>query len=110
MKKQSVLFPEPSPTTDTISVHGSLDTPLGKIVTVQDAINLLLQAPDKSAPLSINSTSFFSKLSLAPSDNSINAVSYGYPKTTTPRQYYRTDTGGSFDAVQLESIINGHSR
>ena len=117
MDNTSILFPEPSPTTDAISVHGSLNTPLGKVITVQDAINLLLQAPDKSAPLTIDSSQFYSGLSITCTDNCIrldatvapyiNDVTYGYPKQTTPRQYYRTDAGGSFSDVQLESVLKG---
>ena len=101
-----------------LSVPGSRNTPLGNVITVQDAIDLLLQAPDKSAPLLIDSNRFFSKLSLSHPDNCvrldtttapyINSVSYGYPKT--PTQYYRTNDGGSFDAVQLESGLKGDLR
>lgn len=110
----STLFPEPSHESP-VSVRGSLNTPLGNVITVQDAIDLLLQAPDKSAPLLIDSNRFFSKLSISHSDNCIrldttaapyiNSVTYGYPKN--PPQYYRTDDGGSFDAVQLVSCLKG---
>lgn len=76
-----------------VSVRGSLNTPIGNVITVQDAIDLLLQAPDKSAPLLIDSNRFFSKLSISHADNCIrldatvapyiNSVTYEYPKKPT---------------------------
>lgn len=56
------------------STRGSLNTPMGPVVTVQDAIDLLMKVQDKNQPFLVESTHYCGMLSCIEKDGAVKMV------------------------------------
>ena len=115
MNRKSLLMPEQDTENYPTSMHGTRNSYLGKIISVQDIIDLLSRVKDKSSPVTLDSDMFCSRIELSKKPDGsvrlgatvINPACRNIPQSV-PTQYYRTESGQSFDAVRLESVLVGH--
>ena len=108
-------MPEKDTETYPTSVHGTRNSRLGKVISVQDIIDLLSRVKDKSSPVTLDSDMFCSRIELSERpDGSVRLDATTikddcrHIPNSDPSQYYRTSDGQSFDAIRLESVLAGH--